>query len=45
MLTLDELFDRIINYNKEWFEQEKVLKLIEEYKNGKRWFNPYRKEQ
>ena len=44
MLTLDELFDRIINYNKEWFEQEKVLKLIEEYKNGKRWFNQYRKE-
>lgn len=43
-LTLDELFNRIISYKKEWYEQELVLRLIEDYKNGKRWFNKYRKE-
>lgn len=43
-LTLDELFNRIISYKKEWYEQKLVLRLIEDYKNGKRWFNKYRKE-
>lgn len=43
-LTLDELFARIINYKKKWYEQDLVIKLIEDYKNGKRWINKYRKE-
>lgn len=43
-LTLEELFIRIINYKKEWYEQDLVIKLIEDYKNGKRWINKYRKE-
>ena len=43
-LTLEELFDRILNYKKDWYEQDLVIKLIEEYKNGKRWNNKYRKE-
>lgn len=43
-LTLDELFIKIINYKKEWYEQDLVLNLIKEYKNGKRWINKCRKE-
>ena len=43
-LTLEELFNKIINYKKEWYEQDLVIKLIEDYKNGKRWINKYRKE-
>ena len=27
-----------------WYEQDLVIKLIEDYKNGKRWINKYRKE-
>jgi NUMOD3 motif len=36
-LTLDELFVNIINYKETWQEQEICLKLIKDYKNGKRW--------
>jgi hypothetical protein len=36
-ISIEELFDLIINYKKEWFEQDKCVFLIEEYKNGKRW--------
>jgi hypothetical protein len=36
-LTIDQLFDRIINTKHVWDEQELCLILIEEYKNGKRW--------
>lgn len=36
-ISLEELFDRIANYKLEWKEHERVLELIGEYKNGKRW--------
>lgn len=36
-LTLEELFSSILNYNGNWKEHEVCLKLIDEYKNGKRW--------
>ena len=36
-LTLDQLFDKIVNYDNEWSEHNEVLKLITEYKMGKRW--------
>ena len=35
--TLEELFEEIKNYNKPWKEQEKVLSLIKEYQEGKRY--------
>lgn len=35
--TLEELFEKIINYNKDWKEQNKCLKLIQEYQKGKRY--------
>lgn len=36
-ITLEELFERITIYKKEWFEQEKVLMLIEKYKACERY--------
>ena len=42
--TLEELIEKILNYKDEWYEQDLVIKLIEDYKNGKRWINKYRKE-
>lgn len=36
-ISIEELFDRIINFNGYWLEQDKCLDKIEEYKNGKRW--------
>lgn len=35
--TLEELFDKIIKYDKPWIKQQKCLQLIKEYNNGKRW--------
>jgi len=35
--TLDELFEAIRRYNKEWCEHEIVLQRIKEYENGKRY--------
>lgn len=42
VLTLEELFIKIQNYNKKWCEQELVLQLIKDYKDGKRWNNKYK---
>lgn len=36
-ISIEELFDRIINFDGYWFEQDKCLDKIEEYKNGNRW--------
>lgn len=36
-LTLEELFYIIETYDEIWDEQETVLKLIEDYRRGKRW--------
>lgn len=44
VVTLGQLFNDIQNYKLNWLEQEKVINLIHDYKNGKRWKNPYRKE-
>ena len=35
--TLEQLFEKILNYKKSWIEQDKCIFLINEYKNGKRW--------
>jgi hypothetical protein len=39
-ITADKLFEDIINFSKEWKEQEKCIFLIKEYKTGKRWEKP-----
>lgn len=36
-LTLEELFGKILSYDKEWKEQKICLFKIKEYNNGKRW--------
>lgn len=36
-ITIEELFDRIIEYDKFWIEQEVCLERIGEYNEGKRW--------
>ena len=36
-ITLETLFENITNYKKEWIEQEKCIKLINDYKIGKRY--------
>jgi len=36
-IKLEDLFNLIISYNKDWNEQETVIKLIDNYKQGKRW--------
>jgi len=36
-ISIEDLFIKIINYNDHWFEQEKCIFLIEEYKKGKRY--------
>lgn len=41
-ITIEELFQRIRDYSKEWKEHEKVLILIEDYMNGSRWKNIYK---
>lgn len=35
--TKEELFDKIVNYQKPWKEQDLCLQLIERYYNGQRW--------
>lgn len=37
--SLDELFSKIEIYSKDWFEQEKVLRLITLYRSGERWID------
>lgn len=41
MQTLDELFQKIEQYKKPWKEQNLCIELIQKYKNGERWKNPY----
>ena len=36
-ISLDILFEKIYNYNNNWFEHELVLQLIQSYKDGFRW--------
>lgn len=36
-IELENLFDKIKKYKKEWSEQELVLQLIKKYENGERW--------
>jgi len=36
-MEIGELFEKIINYENEWHEQEKCLELIKRYNNGERW--------
>lgn len=36
-ITIEDLFNKISDYKKSWFEQDKCISLIKEYKNGKRW--------
>ena len=36
-MSLDELFDAIINYKGHWVEQDQCIKMIERYKNGEKW--------
>ncbi len=36
-ISLKELFEKILLYKKDWHEQDLVLKLINDYRNGKRW--------
>ena len=35
--TLEQLFTKILSYDKIWIEQDICKKLINDYKNGKRW--------
>ena len=39
-IELEDLFLRIEKYSKDWKEQERVLELIELYRNNKRWERP-----
>ncbi len=36
-ILLENLFESILNYDKEWFEKKKCEILIEEYRNGKKF--------
>ena len=36
-LTLNQLFDKIKQYQDDWFEQDLVLEKIKSYENGNRW--------
>lgn len=38
--SLDELFDNIFCYTRDWYEQQLVVYLIKKYINGERWSNP-----
>jgi hypothetical protein len=40
-LELEQLFDLILSYSGIWKEQSLVIKMIEMYKNGERWKNPF----
>lgn len=39
--TLDKLFEKIISYDKCWFEQDMVLDKIERYNRGERWVRKF----
>jgi len=39
-ITLEILFEKIEKYTKFWEEQNLVLSLIQQYKEGQRWINP-----
>lgn len=43
-ISRDQLFDNILTFSRIWDEHEKVLLLIEDYKNGSRWQNINKKE-
>jgi hypothetical protein len=36
-MSLEDLFDSILNYNQQWIEQEICVKKIADYKDGDRW--------
>lgn len=36
-MTLDELFNRVLAYEKNWTEQSTCVNLIKRYKNGERY--------
>jgi hypothetical protein len=37
VITLDELFEYIVNYKQGWIEQELAIEMIDKYKQGIRW--------
>jgi hypothetical protein len=36
-ITLNKLFELILNYKKDWTEQDLCVRLIQDYQNNKRW--------
>jgi hypothetical protein len=44
-IMLDELFEQIKKYERNWKEQEVCLQRIDEYINGKRWINQYKENK
>lgn len=44
IITLEELFNLVKNYEKEWKEQKVCLEKIDQYIAGQRWENIYRKD-
>ena len=43
-MTLDELFTKILEFDKIWYEQSICIEQILNYKQGKRWVNPYKNQ-
>jgi hypothetical protein len=43
-ISLEQLFEKIEKTSHVWEEQEICLKLIEDYKNGKRWINRWKED-
>lgn len=43
-MTLDELFTKILKFDKIWIEQSICIEQILNYKQGKRWINPYKNQ-
>jgi len=43
-ITLDNLFTKILNFDKIWYEQSICIEYIVNYKQGKRWVNPYKQK-
>lgn len=41
-ITLNELFIKILNFDKKWNEQSICVEQIINYQQGKRWINPYK---
>ena len=44
-LSLDELFNKIRAFEKPWVEQDRVIKLIEDYEKGKRWERKFQQQE